>query len=157
MVNDKQAYYEHLNGSFRQFEEPFFDKLVQKNLSLFTLLYYVLDYNSRENEKELSQDGKILLKQKARTKHIDEICLIPLLLTNVWQLFWQSITVFKRSSCKTFNIRFINKFLFLTNSIANRKKYTKIITPENSFWGGFFIHLTYISVWRGVTTFGFSR
>lgn len=87
MVNDKQAYYEHLNESFRQVEEPFFDKLVQKNLSLFTLLYYVLDYNSRENEKELSQDGKILLKQKARTKHIDEICLIPLLLTNVWQLF----------------------------------------------------------------------
>ena len=87
MVNDKQAYYEHLNESFRQFEEPFFDKLVQKNLSLFTLLNYVLDYNSRENEKELSQDGKILLKQKARTKHIDEICLIPLLLTNVWQLF----------------------------------------------------------------------
>ena len=75
MVNDKQAYYEHLNESFRQFEEPFFDKLVQKNLSLFTLLNYVLDYNSRENEKELSQDGKILLKQKARTKHIDEICL----------------------------------------------------------------------------------
>ena len=72
MVNDKQAYYEHLNESFRQVEEPFFDKLVQKNLSLFTLLYYVLDYNSRENEKELSQDGKILLKQKARTKHIDE-------------------------------------------------------------------------------------
>ena len=30
MVNDKQAYYEHLNESFRQFEEPFFDKLVHK-------------------------------------------------------------------------------------------------------------------------------
>ena len=39
MVNDKQASYEHLNGSFRQFEEPFFDKLVYKTclcLSVYT-------------------------------------------------------------------------------------------------------------------------
>lgn len=34
---------------------------------MFTLLYYV-DYNSRENEKELSQDGKIIVETKGAYK-----------------------------------------------------------------------------------------
>lgn len=39
LMTSKQAYYEHLNESVRQFEEPFFDKLVYKTclcLSVYT-------------------------------------------------------------------------------------------------------------------------
>lgn len=80
MVNDKQAYYEHLNESVRQFEEPFFDKLVYK--TCLCLSVYTTQIITVEKMKKSCH-----MKQKVPTKHIDEICLTPLLLINVWPLF----------------------------------------------------------------------
>ena len=65
MVNDKQAYYEHLNESFRQFEEPFFDKLVYKTclcLSVYTMQIITVE----KMKTELSHETKGAYKTHRR-------------------------------------------------------------------------------------------